>query len=107
MLHTTRALMDKLRMRDDTTAVWSSNGKVFAEMNNSGVRKFESDLKTRITNHQKALNNNAASRDQLPENKNTNAFAPNPLMPWARLPMNLTPPFYNVPPRMRFEGPRQ
>ena len=94
-------------MREDTNSVWSSNGKVFAEMSNSKVRKFESDLKTRITNHQKVLSNSAASEVKLPGNKNTIGFAPNQLMSWARMPMNLTPPFNNFPPRMRFEGPRQ
>ena len=105
--NTNRALMEKLRMREDTNSVWSSNGKVFAEMSNSKVRKFESDLKTRITNHQKVLSNSAASEVKLPGNKNTIGFAPNQLMSWARMPMNLTPPFNNFPPRMRFEGPRQ
>ena len=49
--------MEKLVMRDDTKAVWSSNGKVFADMSGNKVRRFDSDLKTKIMNHQKALGN--------------------------------------------------
>ena len=52
-----RALMDKMRQRDNVSAVWSTNGKIFAEVENENgnkkVRKVESDLKARIRNFER------------------------------------------------------
>lgn len=96
--NTNRELMKKLRSREDTKSVWSSNGKVYAEMNDKKVRNFESDIKTRLNNQQRFLNNNTKAPhptnfvNRGPPSTNTYRF-PTPGPPFPTTPTR--PPLYN------------